>query len=113
MPPELLPIVIFPSLFAAVAYIVKVISDNKTRRQLLCSGASQEVVDALFLKTPAPDYEIARRNGYVGIGVGLAFCIIWLAKLGPGDAISYGLLAIGFGAALIIYYRSRAKSQEG
>lgn len=115
MPPELLPIVIFPSLFAAVAYVVKVVSDNRTRRQLIASGASREVIDTLFLKSPAPDYEIARRNGYVGLGVGIAFCIIWLAKLGPDDAISYGLLAIGFGVALVIYYRSRTRTrtQEG
>jgi hypothetical protein len=109
MPPELLPVIIFPSLFAAIAYVVKVVSDNRTRRQLIASGASQDVIDALFLQPRAPDYEIAKRNGYVGLGVGIAFCIIAVAGFGPGDAISYGLLALGFGAALVIYYRSRVK----
>ncbi len=110
MPPELLPVVIFPALFAAIAYAIKVVSDNRTRRALIAHGASQETIAALFLENRAPDYELARRNGYVALAIGIAFCLIALIGLGPGDALSYGLLALAVGAALVIYYRLRTRA---
>lgn len=106
MSPELLPIIVFPALFAAVAYSIKVVSDNRTRRQLIAAGCTKESIDALFARTPT-DYERARRNGYVALGIGLAFMIIGLAKLGASDPLSYALLGLSSGAALILYARSQ------
>ncbi|MEE4277885.1 MAG: hypothetical protein V2I82_05370 [Halieaceae bacterium] len=110
MPPELLPVVIFPALFAAIAYITKVISDNRTRRRLIASGATTDAIEALFVKAPLPDYETARRNGYVGLAVGLAFLIIALAGLGPASPLSYALLALAYGAAQVLFSRTRTDS---
>jgi len=106
MSPDLLPIIVFPALFLAVAYSIKIVSDNRTRRQLIAAGCSKEAIEALFARIPT-DYERARRNGYVALGVGLAFMIIGLAKLGAADPLSYALLGLCSGAALIIYARSQ------
>lgn len=111
MPSELVPIVIGVTLIVSTAYVIKVLSDNRTRRKFLNDQVSTEAIQKLFLEQAVPDYEAAFKYGLVTFGLGLAFTLIALTNLGPGDAMSYALLLLLGGGGLLVYYWLRHRAQ--
>lgn len=112
MPGELVPIILGSVFFISVAYAIKVISDNRARKELLQTHATAEVAQKLFLENRAPDYETALKWGMVVFAVGLAFAVIGVSDLGPGDAMSYALLLLFGGGSMIIYNRIRKPTDQ-
>lgn len=105
MPSELIPVILGSVLLISIAYVIKVLSENRTRRELLQTSATSEVAQKLFLENRPPDYETALKWGMLVFAVGLAFAVIGVSDLGPGDAMSYALLLLFGGGSLIVYYR--------
>lgn len=110
MPGELVPIVLGSVFLISVAYVIKVVSDNRTRRTLIQQQASSDVIEKLFLEHRPADYESALRQGLLAFGLGLAFAVIAAGQLGPSDAMSYGLLLMfGAGGSLLYYWMKKPK----
>lgn len=104
MTEELVPIIIVPAFFFAIVYTIKVISDNRLKRLLISQNMSTDMVDKLFLQQPLPDTHSALKWGLVISSIGVAFCILQLLNFAPDEPISYGIVFLCGGAALLVYY---------
>ena len=92
--------------FAAIAWTIKVISDNRTRRRLIDSGATEGMVAALFAnREQDPNVPASLKWGLVTVGVGLALVIVQFLPYDFEEPIAYGLMLLFAGAGLLIYYR--------
>ncbi|XOV89768.1 MAG: DUF6249 domain-containing protein [Pseudomonadota bacterium] len=104
MPAEITPIVMGIAFLLAVVYIVRTLSNNRTRREIAKTSADSEAIQKLLLENAVPDYEKAFRNGLLVFALGLAFTVVALADYGPGDAMTYALLLLFAGGSQLLYY---------
>ena len=105
MPGELVPIIVGSVFLISIAYVIKALSDNRTRRELIQHDSTSEIAQKLFLENRPPDYDTAFKYGLLTFSLGLAFAVIAVSDLGPGDAMSFGLLLLFGGGSLMIYYK--------
>ena len=101
----LLPIVIVATMAFAVVAIVKILSDGRTRRRLIDTGASADVVAAITaapLRDPAL-YESLRWALVIG-AIGLALVLIEFLPYRADEPIVYGLVLLFAAAGLFVYY---------
>ena len=109
MPGELIPIVIVPAFFLCIAFIVRIVSDNRIRRELLTSNASNEIIQKLFLDKPDEGITVNLKWGIVSVAIGLSLAIIQLSHLSGRDPLAYGVVFIFGGVGLLLYYTLRAR----
>ena len=101
---ELIPIVLFISMFGVIGYVTRVISDNRVRREMVTNQASEDIIQKLFLENRAEDFNSNLKWGIVSVALGIALAIIQMTELTSEDPLTFGLgfLAAGFG--LLAYY---------
>lgn len=103
------PILILgPMVFGAV-YIVKYVSENRTRRMLIQQGKLDENVKFLYRHDPAQDIRANIKWGLVLVGIGLALLIGELNIFHMSDEGIFGLMFLFAGISFFIYYAVAAK----
>ncbi|MFB6247734.1 MAG: DUF6249 domain-containing protein [Salinibacter sp.] len=91
--------------FAMVAYIVKLISDNRLRRKVLNSPASEEMAEALLKQQRSgPQTRSALKWGLIFVALGVGVLFVNLLAIGFESPLAYALLLLATGAALLGYY---------
>lgn len=88
--------------FFAVAIIVKFISDNKIRRQLIDKGIVDENIKYLYTYEVQPLSSI--KWGVVLIGIGLALLIGQIFHYEISEEVTIGLMFLFAGIGFVIYY---------
>jgi len=100
------PAIICGVIFGSFVTLIKIISDNRIRREIVASGKVDENLKHLFLKGEAASGSIlsSMKWGLVCVAVGLAFILGQLFPYRISDEITFGLLFIFSGIALLIYF---------
>ena len=102
-------------MFFAVAYIVKVVSDNRVRRMAVEKGIAKEDLKNLFYNGRAGNVSSSLKWGIVLIAVGAALFISQLIPAENIEAVTLGLIFVFAGIGLVISYvldsRSAAKKE--
>jgi hypothetical protein len=103
---DLAPVLIAPTFFIIVAYIIKIISDNRIRQRLIDSGQIDEKVKYLYFKTPAVLAEpiSSVRWGLVLIALGLGVLIGQQFPAGEKEQMTLCAMFIMAGLAFLVYY---------
>lgn len=110
---EAVPLIVF---FGVVAYVVKIILENATRRKLIDKGMVDENVKYLYADRPKSRILSALKWGMVAIGIGIALFIGQMVEHDLQRQVTFGCMLIFGGLALVIYYaiakRMLDKSKE-
>jgi hypothetical protein len=111
---EMIPLIAF---FLVVGFIVKIILDHKTRRQLIEKGMLDENVKYLYADRPENRILPSLKWGMILIGVGVAIFIGQLVPRDLAEEITVGGMFIFAGLGLLLYYlianRMVKKLKEG
>jgi hypothetical protein len=100
MPGELIPIV----LFLTVPIIIKIVSDNNIRKQLIEKGLVNEKVKYLYASSFDRGVPATLKWGMVSIAIGLAILVVQLSPHDIHDEMTISAMLICGGGALIFYY---------
>lgn len=106
---ELIPIVMFITMFGAIGYVTRVLSDNRVRRELINNQVSSDVIQKLFLENRAEDFNSNLKWGIVSVALGAALTVIQFTNLTSEEPLTFGLGFIAAGAGLLLYYRLKHK----
>jgi hypothetical protein len=87
-----------------MAYIVKIVLDNATRRRLIDKGMVDENVKYLYLDKQKSPILSALKWGMVAIGIGIAIFIGQMVEPEMQEEVTIGCMFIFGGLALVIYY---------
>lgn len=99
--------------FAAIVWIVKIISDNRIRRKVLDQRVSDELAEAILKRNAAaPSTLGALKWGLVVLAVGGALVLIELLTIDVDEPLAYGLLFLAAGGGLIAYYLIAQDEEE-
>ena len=104
--------------FIVVAYMVKVVSDNKIRRMVVEKGDVSENIKYIFSNNYNVNTPASLKWGMVLLAVGLGLFVgNLLDNLGFGsEEITFALMFIAGGCAMIAYYviasKMTAKSEK-
>lgn len=103
-------------LFAMIAYIVKIVSDNRLRRKVLNSAASEEMAEALLDRQWAePRTRSALKWGLVLFSLGIGVLVVNVLALGFESPMAYAVLLLATGLALLGFYaieRNEPREEE-
>jgi hypothetical protein len=98
---EILPLI---AMLIMVPVVIKLLSENKTRRQLIEKGLVDEKIKYLFPDKPKDYVGSSLKWGMILIAVGLA---VFIGQLAPRDVVqevTIGCMLTFGGLALVIYY---------
>jgi hypothetical protein len=98
---EMLPLIV---MLVVVPVVVKLLSENKTRRKLIEKGLVDENIKYLFPDKPKNYVSSSLKWGMVLIAVGLA---VFAGQMAPSDLVeevTIGCMLIFGGLALVLYY---------
>ncbi len=104
MPGELIPIILVTSFLYCIAYITRVISDNRIRRELINANATEEIVQKLFIEKREDITGDNLKWGIVLVSLGLSLTVIQVTDLSEYDPVTYGLVLIFGGVGLLAYH---------
>ncbi|HIG39624.1 MAG: DUF6249 domain-containing protein [bacterium] len=108
----LVPIIIVPAFFFVIAYITRVISDNRIRHTLINNNASEEVIQKLFLENRTEGVSGNLKWGLVLVLIGAALGVIQMTSLSGDDPLTYGVVFIFGGAGLLMYYAIQSRLSD-
>ncbi len=91
-------------IFIAFAYTVKVLSDNRLRRQLIEKGQVNESVKYLFMDRSDKNVPSSLKGGMVLIGIGVAVLIGQLVPHHMMEEVTIGGMFLLAGLGLVLYY---------
>jgi hypothetical protein len=92
------------SLFIVIAYIIKVISDNRVRHRLIEKGQVDESIKNVFMENTVLKSLQSLKWGMVLIALGLALFIGQFMPYDIREEITVGGMFLFAGIALLIYY---------
>lgn len=98
---EMLPLI---AMFLVVPVIIKLLSENKTRRKLIEKGLVDENIKYLFPDRPKDYVSSSLKWGMVLIAMGMA---VFAGQMAPRDLVeevTIGCMLIFGGLALVLYY---------
>ena len=87
-----------------VAWFVLRLSQEWLRRKVAESGASPEAIRALYERHESPRRYTALKWGMVAVGLGLGASFETFLPYDFDDSVSFGVLLLCGGGALILYY---------
>lgn len=96
--------IVFLGLFFSLAFVIKIVSDNWTKKRALEAGASEQTIRAVFRMDRDPMVLTSLKWGMVAVGLGLALLLADVMNVSFQEAGPYGGLLLFGGAALILYY---------
>ncbi len=100
------------AMFVCVVFIVKIVSDNKTRRMMIEKGKTDENTKIMFNEYQKKQASSALKWGMVLVGLGLA---VLLARLAPSyhrDEIIIALMFLLAGLGLLLFYHLTRRKPE-
>ncbi|NBB74388.1 MAG: hypothetical protein GVY35_11995 [Bacteroidetes bacterium] len=101
------------SFFAAIVWIVKIVSDNRIRRKVLDQRVSDELAEAILKKdTSRPSALGALKWGLIVIGLGGALVLLEMFSVDVDEPLAYGLMFLAAGGGLVAYYLIAAEDEE-
>ena len=103
---EMFPLIV---MFVVVPIIIKMLSDNKTRRMLIEKGLVDEKVKYLFMNKPKEYVSSSLKWGMVLIAIGLAVFVGQMAPKELAEEVTIGAMFVLGGLALVIYYAIASK----
>ena len=103
---EMFPLIV---MFVVVPIIIKMLSDNKTRRMLIAKGLVDEKVKYLFMNKPKEYVSSSLKWGMVLIAIGLAVFVGQMAPKELAEEVTIGAMFVLGGLALVIYYAIASK----
>ena len=101
---DLVPIVMFLSVAYAVVGVTRAISDGRTRRKLVETGASPELAKALTAPSRDPGLGTSLQLALVTGAIGIALIIIQFLPYRTDEPITAGLVLVFAAAGLLGYY---------
>jgi len=99
-------------LLGVIAYVVKIILENATRRKLIDKSMVDENVKYLYADMPETRILSALKWGMVAIAIGLAVFAGQLVRPGMQEEVTIGCMFIFGGLALVIYYAVSKKTLD-
>jgi hypothetical protein len=107
---EMIPIIFM----IIIAIIIKILSDNRIRRMLIEKGMLSENIQYLFSNPFEKQTPSSLKWGMVLVAIGLAVLIGQFAPMKYGEEVTFSMMFILAGLALIIFYvvASRAVKQK-
>jgi hypothetical protein len=100
---DLVPIVLFIAGAVMVINVTRIISDGRTRRQLIRGGVTPETAAAIIAASPTAEAHASLRWGLLTGAVGLALIVVQFLPYKPDEPISLGIVLL-FGAAGLLAY---------
>jgi hypothetical protein len=103
---EISPAIILAVIFGSIVMFAKVISDNRIRREIIASGKMDENLKYLFAKNGHHLYSTlgSIKWGLVCVAIGLAIILGRFLPYRIADDITFGLIFLLSGLALLIYF---------
>lgn len=93
------------SFFAAIVWIVKIVSDNRIRRKVLDQRVSDELAEAILKKDASrPSALSALKWGLIVLGLGGALVMVEFFSIDVDEPLAYGLMFLAAGGGLVAYY---------
>ena len=93
--------------FVCIAFIFKVVTDNRVRRRLAETHANEEMVRTMLEADERNQYESSLKWGLVILAIGVAFGLVDLFNLTPEDPSSFGLIIGSAGVGLLAHHFMR------
>ncbi len=90
--------------FLVVAYVIKILSDNKIRRLAIEKGLLNENIKYLFGGHFEGRVPTSLKWGFVLIGIGLAIFLGQMVPLRNAEEVTIGGLFFFAGIGLVVYY---------
>jgi hypothetical protein len=100
----LAPLLVGIALFITIAVIVKTVSDNKTRRQLIEKGVLDDKLKSLFEENPELRVLSILKWAFVLIGIGAAILVGRMAPVGQDREYMFACMFLFAGIGLVLYY---------
>jgi hypothetical protein len=97
-------IIIVPVIFFSIAWLIKVLSDNRVKRKLIEKGELNANVENLAKIDTRSNPLSAIKWGLVFIGIGTAILISHLFPYSVSDEMIFALMFMFAGIGFIIYY---------
>lgn len=98
---EISPLIVF---LVVMAFIVKIILDNMTRRKLIDKGMLDENVKYLYAQKPESQVLSSLKWGMILIGVGIAIFIGQLVPPDLAEEVTIGGMFVLAGLGLVLYH---------
>ncbi len=112
MAEELMAIIVVGVFFGTIAFITKVLSDNRVKRELINMKADKDTIDYLMLQVPAQSNESSLKWGGVTVALGGALAVIHLLGLDGDDPMTFALLFLFGGGGLLGHYALKAGAEN-
>ena len=106
---EMLPLI---AMFIIVPIIIKQLTENKTRRQLIEKGLVDEKIKYLFPDKPKDYVSSSLKWGMVLIAVGLAVFAGQMVSPDLKEEVTIGCMFTFGGLALVFYYAIASKKSD-
>ena len=108
------PTLVLVGFFAFVLGVTKVLSDNWTKRTLIGSRVSDDVIRTLFRKESDPEVFAALKWGIVLVSLGLGLIVSQYLPSGFDEPLAWGVVLVSGGMGLLAYYAvARALVRRG
>jgi hypothetical protein len=98
------PTLVLVGFFAFVLGVTKVLSDNWTKRTLIGSRVSDDVVRSLFRKESDPEMFAALKWGIVLVSLGLGLIVSQQLHASFQEPLAWGVVLVFGGVGLLVYY---------
>jgi hypothetical protein len=99
------PLAFLFSLAVVLVAVTKIVSDGRTRRRLVDTGATPERVAAVLAPMPGdPALYESLRWGIVAAAVGVALVVVQFLPYRLDEPIVYGVLVLFGAAGLLLYW---------
>lgn len=100
---DLVPLALFASLAYIIVATARIVSDGRTRRRLIDTGASPELASAVTAtKERASIYESLRWGLVLG-ALGLGLIVVHFLPYGSDEPIAFGVVLLFAAAGLLTY----------
>jgi hypothetical protein len=90
--------------FVCLVAIIKIVTDNRVRRRLAETHATEDMVRSMFEADERSRHESSLKWGIVSVLVGVAIGLVDLFNLNPESPGTYSLVIIAAGSGLLLYY---------
>jgi hypothetical protein len=98
------PTTVLVGFFAFVLGMTKVLSDNWTKRTLIGSRVSDDVIRTLFRKQSDPEIFAALKWGIVLVSLGLGLIVSQQLHASFQEPLAWGVVLVSGGVGLLVYY---------
>jgi len=100
--------------FAAIVWIVKIVSDNRIRRKVLDQRVSDELAEAILQKDRSePSALGALKWCLIVLAVGASLLLMGIFSVDVDEPLGYGLLFSAAGGGLVAYYLIASQRDNG